>query len=738
MSESTGRSRRRKALSATLAVAMVATMLISGTYAFYSRLSVTNHFSEDLGEKKEVIAHDDFIEGENKDVYVENTGETDVYVRVKLTETFILDGKTIVDTAVHQPDSKNAGKNKNPGVGGVSGDTAAVNNVHYYFTWTMGRAAADDEDIGHYFLSAKDPHYQDAESELYQMHDGIAQDLSGKEWAVDSTWEDGTAAETMWARNCSVYTMKDYLDQIAKQTLMPDQFYGWVIDKDGWAYWTQKVEPNMATGLLLNHVAVDKDRLEGHSYSYDIKVDVEAVDDTDLPLWLDPNVDKDYLHNTVVTDKATPEAINLLQIASKTITEAEITQKMTASREAVHSSKGAMRLYEDALRFVDENPMLARKLATRGDIAQQVYAKNPSKFDKVINDAEFAESNDYFDPLGWRALQTLYGDGHGGMTRDQALGVWAISDTLFDEISLNPSFSLADDFRWMTAEYFPNLFYIELDASGFSDNNRCIEFEPVLRGRIEYISISSGGRCGAYSLDLDGFDALTTAIAEPAIDFAGFYHCPSTIQVLVDPEKNLYGIYRLPDLRVFSIGTPYNYPTTSYAFPYSSKLQSLSINKGKYTQTEIGTLDLRGLEELQTLRLKGCTTIEDVRFPTKQTILNREWINTFVKAEPAALELKDSGLVSLDISGTVAWDDVAVSLAGLTKLQLASRREDQQAFTDWNTITTGTDVYRYECKIDKTGTAATYKKYGKDGSADVTYDELPRNIQVLCPILGAR
>jgi hypothetical protein len=61
-------------------------------------------------------------------------------------------------------------------------------------------------------------------------------------------------------------------------------FIGWIYDDDGYAYWSQPLKPDTATGLLLNGVSPNP-LLNNKEYYYAIDVIVEAVDLKDIPMW---------------------------------------------------------------------------------------------------------------------------------------------------------------------------------------------------------------------------------------------------------------------------------------------------------------------------------------------------------------------------------------------------------------------------------------------------------------------
>lgn len=311
MSENTCSSRRRKALSVTLAVAMAATMLLSGTLAYYYSSKAVNTFSN---EKKVVVGHDDFVEGVNKDVYVENLNYTPVYVRVKLTEDFVLAGKKVVNPITpvnHVPiGDANEDANEYENLGKHIGS----DSIHEYFTWEMGQKEAK------YFRSAKDVAFTKGgvANIVFDQEEQIAKDGSGKEYSADDQKNGGITLK--YVEKTSVITM-------AKYNAMSDAaqrlFTGWVADTNGWYYWSQMLQGNQMTGLLLDNVKIKEEKkadLAGKDYVYNINVTFQAVDETDKGLWRG-NGDTDSNGNKVSIDRsdyATEDAQALMEQAKKT------------------------------------------------------------------------------------------------------------------------------------------------------------------------------------------------------------------------------------------------------------------------------------------------------------------------------------------------------------------------------------------------------------------------------------
>lgn len=308
MSENTrGSSKKRKAISATLTVAMVATMLLSGTLAYFYQSRAKNTIT---GTEKQVIGHDDFVKVNDskydKDIYVENMGTTPVLVRVKLTEAFTLNGKTIVDAAdklTHIPQNKDT---LNVGTGTNDSDQTA-NDIHKYFTWKMDGTAKN-------YISGNSTLYQSDEDKdvFYSYEVGkVAQNNSKKTYtaaSIDADTSLSAAMKTDLKENLkktlsgNIITMQEYMQNTPSWR---ENFTGWVIDNsktgdnikdatgndaqevadgDGWAYWSQMLGQNQATSLLLTEVAVDP-ALTNADYTYDIYVDFEAVDTTEKGIW---------------------------------------------------------------------------------------------------------------------------------------------------------------------------------------------------------------------------------------------------------------------------------------------------------------------------------------------------------------------------------------------------------------------------------------------------------------------
>ncbi len=126
---------KKKPVQLTMVLALSAGIILAGTFAWFSftqnALNVFNGFTN-----PDVNLHDDYEEGKpNKDVYVENSGERPLYVRVKLDEYMDLDGQTLIPGGVKD-------KTETWSTHAYLGTT--VDNCgeapHEYYDWIMGNA----------------------------------------------------------------------------------------------------------------------------------------------------------------------------------------------------------------------------------------------------------------------------------------------------------------------------------------------------------------------------------------------------------------------------------------------------------------------------------------------------------------------------------------------------------------------------------------------------------------------
>ena len=256
-------------------MSVAAALLLTGTFAWQS-ISQTA-----LNEKIEEVnpggrLHDDF-DGTNKDVYVENFGDTPIFARVRLDEYMEIGAGAGLKTGAPDYDSKKttpvkAGSDINDmstWVTHIPGATAENDPFHKYVEWEMGGSTiymptfnknkdslkADINGTYEGTTPDDDTHYDDYHA--YKSGEQKTEDAIYDN--DDNTIDEGNSAvnpdnittvkethETKLTLNAEVMTMQEWIDAGAK----PGPY--WVYDTDGWAYWAQAIEPNTSTGLLLN------------------------------------------------------------------------------------------------------------------------------------------------------------------------------------------------------------------------------------------------------------------------------------------------------------------------------------------------------------------------------------------------------------------------------------------------------------------------------------------------------
>jgi hypothetical protein len=336
----------KKLATAVLSVTLAAILAVGGTFAYTSMRQVAtneapfsltngvrlhNDYKYDTSVTPGSTAESDFAYtggqnavGANHDIYVENYGDRDLYLRVKLYEYNELDGTPAkADTAADKP-LGDGGSTPAWDAFIIADKTDAVGAAavtHYdAWAWTMGSAAGsyymptnnkadydsnsnvinattadvtylpeqpdNSYDVG-LLPTASDPDLPyspgvydtvDAESDTNPDADDVgaysADDMGydptatdGKELLPHNAYGAGVAASPV----SEVAAMANYKTDIVSGTVDNT----WVCDTDGWWYWSQPLAPGAATGLLLDEVKSLYDITK--PYKYGIYAVVEAA-----------------------------------------------------------------------------------------------------------------------------------------------------------------------------------------------------------------------------------------------------------------------------------------------------------------------------------------------------------------------------------------------------------------------------------------------------------------------------
>lgn len=128
----------KKRIQAIIVLIIALIIALTGTFAWFSfNQRATNEF--EIKTPPNVNLHDDFEGGPQKDVYVENSGQRDVFVRVRLSEFMQIGSESLVPGA--EKDDVNTWTAHVPNADGscwTCSNNPAMETFHTYYEWTMG------------------------------------------------------------------------------------------------------------------------------------------------------------------------------------------------------------------------------------------------------------------------------------------------------------------------------------------------------------------------------------------------------------------------------------------------------------------------------------------------------------------------------------------------------------------------------------------------------------------------
>jgi len=307
----------RIAVIAAAAVIALATM-IGATYAW----STANQSA--LGEMQSSAnpggrLHDDF-DGQNRDIYVENFGTQNIFVRARLHE-YMETGpgagvkgewdaeaarQNSTDKGAYLPAENNRATPLVPG--SVIGDVS---------TWAVYTPGANQALRGYWALTTggskhymptfdKDPDslrtdfsgtatWEEGSTHSYKTDNPVHGGVKGSADGSHSFWSTSpppTKTDVAYLKNGEARTethkacptlegeVVTAADWTAKRNSKPGPY--WVIDTDGWAYWAQPLEPATATGLLLSEIKPKKEFAEDWYYALFAVCDMVSSSEIDM------------------------------------------------------------------------------------------------------------------------------------------------------------------------------------------------------------------------------------------------------------------------------------------------------------------------------------------------------------------------------------------------------------------------------------------------------------------------
>ncbi len=222
--------------------------------------------------------HDDFSgPGGTKDIYVENFGTQDIYARIRLDEYMELGKGAGTDDPNREAESLVYGAELDDvttwtthipgGTSATIGDgmeSGWVNNketFHKYWSWTMGGETTymPTFNLSNESLTADINGTMaggDSGTAYGDFVDYTLEKNASKTADASCSDEDGNSITTVAETHTVQKTLNAQVITMAEYNSLSDKlaFVGWVYDADGWAYWSQPIEPGTATGLLLDKV----------------------------------------------------------------------------------------------------------------------------------------------------------------------------------------------------------------------------------------------------------------------------------------------------------------------------------------------------------------------------------------------------------------------------------------------------------------------------------------------------
>lgn len=354
--------KKKKALTAVGAVVMAALVGLGGTFAWQSiSQQALNEAAATLNPGGRL--HDDF-DGRNKDVYVENFTDaadgTPIFARVRLDE--------YMEIGLGAGNDRNLSSDDELTTTGLTivGQGAKINDKTTWTTRTPTSGLANEDGELYWawdteggqtvYMPTFNKNKDSLQADVNGTYDGQADTdipyddyvtyTEGQEVTANATYDDDnndieddgtrTESETHTAKttiNGTVITMDEWLtrweayqtaveggtpaEQAADDTQVMGDF--WVWDDDGWAYWANAIQPDTATGLLLDGIELVNPPSD--SYYYGINVVGQFVTADDIG----------YLNGTGFYDRTagrlpSSEAEDLLELITGTVIEVPSTE----------------------------------------------------------------------------------------------------------------------------------------------------------------------------------------------------------------------------------------------------------------------------------------------------------------------------------------------------------------------------------------------------------------------------
>ena len=282
----------KKLLYTGIAAVLIVAILIGGALAWTDfTQSKTNKFRGTADA--DVTLHDEF-DGVNKDVFVENSGTSTIYVRIRLDE-YMQIGEVSLDPAAKVKDKSTWMPHTYDGDDITEcGHVAVGKEFHEYYKWDMSGEGRN----------------------FRQGTPGLVYSTLGSDGAVDTVTGTPTAVSAPPILLTKYITLKAAFEAgTLTDPTNPDTIAWkavtetgcWILDNTpdaanggGWAYWSKALAPDTATNLLLDKVEKTSKEISDDWY-YGIDVKLQAVTKNDLTKWFsDGNVASDAVRNSLI------------------------------------------------------------------------------------------------------------------------------------------------------------------------------------------------------------------------------------------------------------------------------------------------------------------------------------------------------------------------------------------------------------------------------------------------------
>ena len=261
-------SLKLKTMTSLTAISLSA-LIVTGTFAWTNlnpqRLNEWQGTSANPATGAGGTLHDDYEEnGAEKHVYIENWGNEDLYVRIRMDEYMeigsgaglkAISADSGTGEIVHNPNNLAA-----PLINGANIDEPKTWETHIPYE-SANNDSSDFHNYWDWLMGGQKYYYPAPESSRVDKNyvaSGSTDDIA--ENSINSA-----GIQAKQTRMAHVITMEQWKEVLEGQ--IGDY---WVIDTDGWAYWAAPLGPGDATGLLLREVNLKE--IPDKDYYYGINV----------------------------------------------------------------------------------------------------------------------------------------------------------------------------------------------------------------------------------------------------------------------------------------------------------------------------------------------------------------------------------------------------------------------------------------------------------------------------------